>query len=454
MAPNTVLEARWQELRRRVAVLPTEVDTWREDAKKVLDMQAHTSQLEAIRTITSALVNDQENALKALDPKGAVAAFESDNFALVKKIIKAQRIWNFFREKLDLRFSRFKEELWVADTIAWNCHRPVLDKAVEFQILSPELLREPPLIYLAAGFSPLTWCRGTRPNDGRTPFLDEFKLPIPVIELPWDHIQSAWELLAVHHEVGHDLEADLKIREELQASLRRTLASAAVPQSRVDIWAAWQAETLADLIALQLAGSAFADQLMHLLMLPPATVVAFDEEDPHPNHYVRVLMNADYIRTMAPEYQFLLDDANRIESIWKGLYGDQPDPALADFPKDFGLVFKSLMDTPLAALKNKSVRELMPFLPADDARIRAASSFVRTGMARPSLPPRHAASGARMALTQTASEGNLTPALLSEVQTRSMELVRKNAPPGLRGGGGKEHSVFLVKGFLEAFSDD
>jgi len=310
------------------------------------------------------------------------------------------------------------------------------------------------LIYLAAGFSPVTWCRGTRPNDGRTPFLDEFKLPIPVIELPWDHVGNAWEFLSIHHEAGHDIEADLNIRDELRESMEAKLSTAAIPQSRIDIWLSWQAEILADLIALQLAGSAFTDQLMNLLMLPPATVLTFDEEDPHPNHYLRILMNAAYVRTLVAGYQPLQEDATRIESTWKSLYGNDVDAKLADFLNDFAVVFTSLMDTPLTALKNKTLRELMPFVQADDTRIRSAANYMCTGMARPSLEPRHAVSGARIALNKAAEDGILTPLLLDDIQKRTMELVRRNAAPGLRGGGGAAHNAFLIKGFMEAFPDD
>src|SRR5262249_49163856 len=137
-----------------------------------------------------------------------------------------------------------------------------------------------------------------------------------------------------------------------------------------------------------------------------------------------ILMNAAYIRTLIPGHQPLQDDALRIESTWKSLYGENVDAKLADFPNDFKFVFTSLMDTPLPALKNRTLRALMPFMQADDGKIRSAANYIRTGLARPSLEPRHAVSAARMALTKAASEGSLTAALLDDIQKRTMELVR------------------------------
>jgi hypothetical protein len=63
-------------------------------------------------------------------------------------------------------------------------------------------------------------------------------------------------------------------------------------------------------------------------------------------------------------------------------------------------------------------------------------------------------SAARLALTQAAGEGALSAGLFNDIQQRTMDLVRRNAPPGLRGGGGTAHKNFLVARFTEAFSHD
>jgi hypothetical protein len=118
--------------------------------------------------------------------------------------------------------------------------------------------------------------------------------------VPWDHVENVWELTSLMHEVGHDLEADLKLRVPLVASLTQKLRAAGVPETRIARWAKWEGETFADLVALQLGGPAFAYALFHLLLLPGPTVTMLDPDDPHPNHYVRILMNAAYVLTLVP----------------------------------------------------------------------------------------------------------------------------------------------------------
>lgn len=444
------LEVRKQELKRRVEGLPQEVAAWKVATEQEIDKNAHFSQMRAIELLTDALAAQQQALLVALDPDGTADAFTIAGFDLVKSIIKAQTFWDFFRDKLDLRHApAHKEPLWVADTIAWDCHRPVLDRAVAFGILAPQILREPPLVYCTAEYSPATWVRGSRPNDGRRYDLGETLLPIPVIELPWDHLGSAWEYLSLHHEVGHDIEADLRLRPELRSSLQAALVAANVPAKRVATWLQWQGEVFADLCALRLAGPAFGDALLHLLMLPPVNVKTFDEDDPHPTPYSRMLLVAAYSRTLAAS-PALQDHAASIEQRWQALYGaTSGDPDLDAYTADFPIAFAALMANPLAVLGGRTVADLLPFAANDDARIRGAEKFFRSGMNKPAnLPIRHVPSAARLALTAAHANGTLTDAMCADIHRRVLEYVRETAPLGLRGGGAGAHEAFIV-GFAE-----
>jgi hypothetical protein len=446
-----MLQIRREELRRRVEALPDEVAQWKQRTQNDLDSNLHFSQLQAIGILVETFVQQQSELLNQLDPAGDSAAFHDSALKLLQSIRGSQHAWDFFRDKLDLRFSpEFKEVLWVADTVAWDCYRPVLDGAAAVGILEPWALREPPLTYLSAELSPLTWVRGSRPNDGRSYHLGTSQIPIPVIELPWDHVENTWELMSLHHEVGHDLEADLKLRGALAVSLQNVLTNKGVPHERVQQWLAWQGEVLADLIALQVGGSPFAECLSHLLLLPEPMVTILDEEDPHPTPYLRILLNAAYIPTMIANHPPLADDSQQIANRWVALYGNQPhfDPWRGDFP----LVFAALMDTALPELKGRTVRELMPYGAADDARIRKAVGYMRTGMNKPAkLEPRHCISAARRAVTESALEGALSNDVLSQISQRAMELVRANAPGGLRGGDSSTPHREFIAAFVKAF---
>jgi len=448
MSTAAVLDMRKEELRRRVNGLPAEVDAWRKSTQTVLDYNAHSSQLEAIKTLVDVFTKEQKVLLQGLDPQGDVAAFESNAFDLVQNVIRSQKMWDFFRDKLILRFSpTFKEALWVADTVAWDCYDPVLQAARDAGILKKAELREPPLTYLTAEWSPATWVRGQRPIDGRNYPLGTSSLPIPVIELPWDHVENTWEFLALHHEVGHDLEADLKLREPLKVSLKKALEDVGAPAARVQRWLSWQGEIFADLVALQLGGPAFAEALMGLLLLPAVKVITDIPSDPHPTPYPRILMNAAYIPTLIPGEQTLVLHGQQIAERWKAIYGSQPrfDALAGDFPS----VVPALMDTALPVeLNGMTVRQLMEYKLADHLRILKAVGYMLTGKGnKPTkeLKPRHCVSAGRLAVTQAALDATLSEALLNDINGRTMKLVRENAKVGLRAGDtSAPHKAFIA----------
>ncbi len=108
------------------------------------------------------------------------------------------------------------------------------------------------------------------------------------------------------------------------------------------------------------------------------------------------------------------------------------------------------MDTKLTELQGKSVRELMPYEAVDDQLMRYAVEFMLTGMNQPSkLEPRHCIGAARLAVTQASLTGTLTDAVLNQINQRTMEIVKDNAAPGLRGGDGSTAHMKFVASFVD-----
>lgn len=449
MTDQQSLESRRQELSRRVAALPKEVAGWKMRTLNEVDHNLHFSQLQAIGILMDTFSSQQAQLLANMQTAASPAAIQEVMLELIKNIIRSQKAWDFFRDKLELRFSpAFKEVLWAADTVAWDCYRPVLDRAGDINILDKNLLREAPLTYLTADFSPATWSRGSRPNDGRDYTLGASCLPVPVIAIPWDHVENIWELMSIHHEVGHDLEADLKLRGPLCDALKKQLSHAGLPAKRIQQWLDWQGEIFADLVGLQLGGPAFAEQLMNLLLLPAELVIVSDPSDPHPTHYPRILMNTAYLPTLVKGHLPLQEDARRISDSWTALYGRLPqyDKTL----QDFQLVYPALMDQPLAELKGKTVRDLLPYSLADDLKICKAREYLATGMNKPGpLPPRHCISAARLAVTRAAGGSGLTGEFLDAINQRTLKLVKENAVEGLHGGDGSSRHKIFIAGFAD-----
>ena len=451
MSTHLLLSGRREELRRRVEALPREVNEWKKRTVDVVEMNVHFTQIQALEILMNEFVRRERKLLDQLQPEANSNEFHNIALQLIDEIIHAQRAWDFFRDKLELRFSpTFKEPLWLTDTIAWNCYRPVLEQATVAGILSKDELREPPLTYLTAEFSPATWERGRRPWDGRDYVLGTASLPIPVIELPWDHVENPWEFLTIHHEVGHDLEADLQLRLALQTVLEEELQKADVPGERISVWQAWQGEVFADLVGLQLGGPAFTEVLMNLLLLPTDQVIYYNTSDPHPTHYVRILMNAAYSRTLLPGDKAIMEYTHYIEAQWKELYGEQP--AFQDYVADFSHVFRALMDTALESLNGKTVRELMSFTAYDQGRIRAATKYLLTGRDAPepqSIQPRHCVSAARLAVTEAQKRPNTLAETLTAINVRTAELVHDNARPGLRAYEESDRHTKFIASFVD-----
>jgi hypothetical protein len=192
-------------------------------------------------------------------------------------------------------------------------------------------------------------------------------------------------------------------------------------------------------------------------------VLFWNAADEHPNHYVRILMCAAYVRTLVPQAagmppataqvrQRLAADANALEAAWKAIYPDPP-AGLASFVPDFGVVFGALMDMPLDVLKGATVRQLMPYGPADDTRIRQAGDYLRTGLSAPgagTLKPRHCVSAARVAVTRSAGAGGDLGAAMTDTNERTTRLVKDNTPAVLRGTDSAAHAKF-IRGFVDSF---
>jgi hypothetical protein len=445
---------RAEELKRRVGALPAEVSAWIKRSGKTEPMKIHMTQVLALEVLMSGLIGSQMKSVNDLPGRGD--EFTARALGVIREVIRAQRIWDFFRSQLSLRFSDdFQKPLWIVDTIAWNCHRPVLEAAQAAGILSLDRVREPPLTYVVADVSPVTYVRGSAPQEGDRLLLGSAVLPIPVIHVPPDQLSNAWELLTVAHEVGHDLEKDLDIVGALVKPVESALIAAGRDQ-RLPHWQRWLPEVFADLVALQLVGPAFGRALRGALTLPDNIVTTFNPTDEHPTPYVRVLMVARHAPTIvaadaknpaavAEATKRISADAARIEGDWTALYPVAP-PEAGDFLADAPIVCAKIMDTPLPQLKNQTVRSLIPFKAAHDLQIRAAADYLATGANAPapnrfSQTVRHCVAAAQYAVDMP--HGSDLGTQLAAIDTRTRELIVDNTPDVVRGSASKAHDAYI-----------
>jgi len=91
--------SRNEELRRRVESLPSELQQWRQQSERVLDLNAHFSKLQALGILMDAFVQHQRELLNALQPQGDQEVFRGQAYHLIQEIIKMQNVWDFFRSE-------------------------------------------------------------------------------------------------------------------------------------------------------------------------------------------------------------------------------------------------------------------------------------------------------------------------------------------------------------------
>jgi hypothetical protein len=435
-----LLALRKTELQRRTVELPDEVNAWKTIVEQQVDMNLHWSQILAIKNLIDAYAKAYNDILAALPPETDKPGYELGLYNLLTAIASAQRAWDFFRTKFELRNSdRFKRRLRVADIIAIDCYDAMMKVGIQNAWIAADAVREPPLTYLSPDISPMTWARGTRPNDGRTEELEGKTLPIPVVEIPYDHLANIWEFLAISHEVGHEIDADFKLLPSIKSNLTQAFKPTIVAPERCRRWIGWTSEIFADLLGLQLSGPAFADMLRNVLILPVNTVTNIVLGDVHPNHYLRIILCAGYIRTMADaatsagDAAFALrlhDHAENLQSDWIDLYGTPA--ALNDYLADIPIVIAGIMDTPIDGLKGATLRSVVAYTQQQDADIASAAQNLQQGMTPLfAIAPRHAIAATRMAISAAMGQGTLA-AQIDGITNAAMKLVENNAVRGMR----------------------
>ncbi len=446
---DDLIALRTQELKRRIDGLDRELKTWNDRCNTEPRLGPNLSQVRAVSVLVRTFIEKQKGDLAGL----AGPAFATNSFVLADDIALTQGVWDFFRDKLELRFNPdFQRRIAIADTIAWDCYDPVLNKAGQLGIIESVQKREPPLTYLSAALFASTLQRHRRVNKGGSDVLRDEALPIPVIELPWDSLENLWELLSIPHEVGHDIETDLGIEDELSEVLAAALDKAGVTGDDADRWNSWRSELFADLVALQLVGPPFAEYLLSLLLSPDKRAFGAEQDEKHPTPVLRILLVCTAIEALLEpaaagasagvkaRTQAAIDnlaaDAAEIEARWRAVYPQTP--ARASLAAVLGAIVTALMDTGLTALQGLTPRSLMPYLLAGDERIRAGAPLLAAGQVPAGLTkalPRFCLAAARRGATLIAATGKRGDALSTALATldgAAQRYVEANTEEGVR----------------------
>ena len=153
-------------------------------------------------------------------------------------------------------------------------------------ILEPLGKPTPPVLcYLDKGLGASILKAGLRLWDGST------ANPAAAIKIVWHNLFRPTSLV---HETGHQVAHIVGWNEELAAALGSRLA----PHGRgiADIWVGWTSELAGDAFAFAHTGYAAVAALHDVLAGDFASVFRFDDWDPHPVSYLRVLLGVEMCR--------------------------------------------------------------------------------------------------------------------------------------------------------------
>lgn len=384
------------EMRRRAAFLREEVEAWKTAAHSNQDqLGVHASQLTTLEDMMDVLLDKQERLLGGLRSDLSPQQFAVSYHRLANEIVGTHDLWRIFRYIFgQLQDERMGPLLDAANRVASDCYLAWLNRARQWQLISENQFREPPLVYLEAVYSPATASRGTEVQALGFPVrrYGKHRLPIPIVLLPFDQVGLIWLLCTLHHEVGHNLDQDLELGDELTESLETT-----VSVERREVWQGWSAEVLADALGVVSGGAGFGYALASLLFMLAPRRATLDTTDSHPDHYVRIRLVAAMLEEMGGEAAQEAADAIR-----QAAEALAPPAGTEDFLGDCSAVAGLFLTQPLTALGDRPLRDLNPNWADEQRQTAKLARFLQTGLGFHApvtpLPPRLVPIAAELAI--------------------------------------------------------
>lgn len=353
-------QRRFAELQAKRTSLRHELDDWKTQTVTSPALRRHHSQIRLLdATLTGvldAIAADMDVVAKTLATPAAAQTILEQAIRWENHILAAHSIWEFFRSKYVLRQNElFRDYLAACDDLAWACYEPAL------RAFTPGTPKEPPLVFLSATWSPFAQARdsnfqnevrvsgGSREALADEPFQQILRqLPVPLLSLPWYETFHLPAAVLLAHEVGHLVELEFNLSDDLANTLQR--ANLQAPE----VWRGWRAEVFADVYGCLAMGPAFVGALMDLLTIAPATLAKEHRRaGTHPTRAVRVQLLLTVLSRMG-----YAEDSQRLQATWKSTYPTSECPA--DLAPDIEPVVHALLTGPFRGIPLTQVITLPP----------------------------------------------------------------------------------------------
>ena len=124
-----------------------------------------------------------------------------------------------------------------------------------------------------------------------------YKNPCSLIQIPYSMLVTSYMGASVVHEGGHAVMPEIGLDIEFPKLISKTLDDSGAPTHIRDLFILWNRELFADLWAFFCCGKAQAG-IRDLLALSDNQVYNINFNDPHPTHYIRVLLSFEWCRQL------------------------------------------------------------------------------------------------------------------------------------------------------------
>lgn len=317
-----------------------------------------------------------------------------------RAVNQVEKVWDFYLQLFGQRRTALGSWLHGIDQIALDCYQAIYTGLGKPRpIPSP-----PPYSCMEVGFTPATSRRGILlPRLGRVPN------PFPVISLPYHRLVNPWTLGAVHHEVAHNLQADLDLWEAVPVRIGKRLRALHLDSATITTWQRWHKEIWADLGGVLLGGPALVGSLLDLLTGGSGKVMGYKPDAVHPVGYLRLFITLELLRRMGFERE-----ANDYARLWKRLY---PPATATNLPRALRSSFIAARKAVVQVicfdaypqLGDKSLADVAGYKPTFSAMVEESGGRLAAGVDPGVIPERLLVGAARWAVERRlAPPGRLT----------------------------------------------
>lgn len=361
------------EFQLKLSALEKEFKEWCDISEKDNLFEKHNSQIRSVRAHLEPWNRDIRIKLENYENRETDVFLKNCKNA-VSLTLSAHRIWDYFRQKFIQRKNEsFRRYLRTADEFAWACYKPI-------QLETKSELKEPPLVFFNGGTSPFTVPREhafqTELVDGKDLSAEISnreipKLPISVIGIPWDQINHLAEASVIGHEVGHIVENDFKMTEDLKRLLAEALSEAQADDSRKVAWNSWLSEIFDDLYGCLSVGAAYAGTLLDYLIDEKFTIENQERKPAEWTAYPTDFLRMKFIFKVLEKMRFK-DETKNYSEIYSVYSSKMPH----EFEKDIDFVADKLLFGKLECLNDKAITNVFNFTPEQQKQVKTTAKRI------------------------------------------------------------------------------